>query len=170
MTHSITFWWISTSFKFWRTTLVVIPSLTYQWSRENFATEATTKKGYTFRLEYWAKGILKTWSTKILKKRDIDDLINQEVQWSYAISGSFLSGMCFLCIKFFKVWIISFTLIESFSKRMMGLGLGLGWGCLDLGFVNNYFIIIVACWMKCCCIRTRDFCLQQILLLLIKLL
>ncbi len=29
---------------------------------------------------------------------------------------------------------------------MMGLGLGLGWG-LDLGFVNNDFIDIVACWM-----------------------
>jgi hypothetical protein len=51
----------------------------------------------------------------------------------------------------------------------MGLGLGLGWG-LDLGFVNNDFIDIVACWMKCCCIRIRDYYLQQILLLLIKLL
>ncbi len=39
---------------------------------------------------------------------------------------------------------------------MIELGLGLGLR-LGLGFMNNEFINIVACWMKCCCIWIKDF-------------
>jgi hypothetical protein len=49
----------------------------------------------------------------------------------------------------------------------LGLGLGLQ---LGLGFVNSNFIDIFACWMKCCCIRIRYFCLLDKLLFMIKLL
>jgi hypothetical protein len=46
--------------------LVIIPGLTYQWSRENFATEATTKRIH--------------FPIGILSKRDIEDLINQDLE------------------------------------------------------------------------------------------
>ncbi len=55
------------------------------------------------------------------------------------------------------------------TKRVIDLGLGLGLQ-LGLGFLNNDFINIVACWMKCCCIKIRDICQQEILLFMIKLL
>ena len=86
----------------------------YQWTRENFTTEAITERTH--------------FPTGILNKRVTEDLINQEAQWLHAISGSVQSGMCFLYIKFFHLWIIWFTWIESLTKRMMGLGLGLGHG------------------------------------------
>ncbi len=52
---------------------------------------------------------------------------------------------------------------------MIELGLGLGLQ-LGLGSVNNNLIDNVDCWMKCSCIKIRDFCLQEILLFMNKLL
>jgi hypothetical protein len=46
--------------------LVIIPGLTYQWTRENFATEAITKRIHFL--------------TRVLNKRVTEDLINQEEQ------------------------------------------------------------------------------------------
>jgi hypothetical protein len=46
--------------------LVIIPGLTYQLSRENFATEATIEAIH--------------FPIGILSKRDIEDLINQDIE------------------------------------------------------------------------------------------
>ncbi len=157
MIHSIAFWWILTSFAFWKTTLVIIPGLMYQWTKENSATEAITKRIHFL--------------TGMLNKRDTEDLFNQEKHWSCVGIGSAQSRQilimcwcCFFYIKLFQLWIIWFNFIASVTKRVIELGLGLGLQ-LGLGFVNNNFIDIVACWMKCCCIRIRNFCLQEIYVL-----
>ncbi len=70
---------------------------------------------------YWTRRILMIWSIKKYSDQmKLMDLFYQE---------------CASCVSnFFKLWIIWFTLIESFSKRMMRLGLGLGWG-LELGSI-----------------------------------
>ncbi len=134
----------------------------YQMTTENSATEAITERIHFL--------------TRILNKRDTEDLFNQDKYWSCVSIGSVQSKQilimcwcCFLYVKLFQLWIIWFNLIASVTKRVIRLGLVLGlW--TGLGFVNNNFINIVACWMKCCCIKIRDFGLRQIFFFMIKLL
>ncbi len=57
-----------------------------------------------------------TFPTITLSKRDTEDLFKQEVQ-QHAISGYFPTGMCFLSIKFFKLWIIWSLGLRDWSKE-----------------------------------------------------